>query len=703
MEQEAWFSKSYRRNLVDMHIDGWNPEFLSDFDPQAYFECLKTAGIQSPMIYTHSHVGYCNWDSESGEVHPAFKGRNKIRTLFDLCHAAGMDVVAYYSLIYNNRVYAAHPDWRMLDAGGCGSREWDKADAGFQMMNGKGRYGLICPNNRDYRAFLARQFQELCAAYPFEGIFLDMTFWPMVCCCDSCRTRFRSETGLELPTGVDWTDDRWQRFQAAREVWLAEFARFATAELKRLRPGLSVEHQFSTLTHRWTFGVRTAISEASDYSGGDLYGGLEQQSFICKAYYGLTRNQPFEYMTSRCDPGLYDHTTTKSPDMLKQHAYLTYAHHGAFLAIDAIDPRGTLNRGFYRTLGEVFRETSPYEPFFTGALAARVALYFSTAAKMDPDLSQSILNPGPETCPHLQATLGAGQALRRAHIPYTVVTDGRLADIGRQSMLILSDPAFLSPAEEEAIVAYVREGGNLYLSGMPTARLAEGLLGLAVTGRTLEKITYIRPTEAGQSCFTAMYDQDYPLAVFGRQVLVRTPAAGKAENGLEILGRITLPYTDPADLSVFASIHSNPPGRKTDDPALILGRCGRGRVLWSAAAFETSAQPVHKQVFVNLVRLLDPAVSPIETDAPANLELTVFDDPGQARTLLHIVNVQELYPINRTGSFRVSLECGRRAARVISLPDGPELNFAQKTAEGPVVFTVDQLDIFRMFAVEWAD
>jgi hypothetical protein len=697
MTGQEWYHRSFRRNLVDMHIDGWNPDFLSRFDPRAYFDCLKTARIQSPMIYTHSHAGYCNWDSASGEVHPAFKGNNRIRALFDLCHADGMDVVAYYSLIYNNRVYAAHPDWRMIDAAGRGSREWGEADAGSRMMNGRGRYGLICPNNPDYRDFLQRQFAELCDAYPFEGIFLDMTFWPMVCLCNACRMRFRTETGLEAPVRVDWTDGKWLRFQAAREDWLGEFARFATAELKRLRPGISVEHQFSTLTHPWTFGVRTAISDASDYSGGDLYGGLEQQSFICKAYYGLSRNQPFEYMTSRCDPGLFDHTTTKSLEMLKQHAYLTYAHHGAFLAIDAIDPRGTLNRQFYQTLGEVFRETIPYEPFFTGTLSAGTALYFNTASKMDPEMKHPLPELPDETQHHLQATLGAAKALRQAHIPYAVVTDGRLADIRRHPLLILSDPACMTSFEEDAMMDYVRQGGCLCLCGTTPARLAKELLGLEVTGRTVEKITYIRPTEAGQPFFTDMYNAGYPMAVFDRQML----ATVATEAGQIILGRTTLPYTDPADLAVFASIHSNPPGRDTDNPALVLGQYGRGRVLWSSAAFAKSEQPVHKQVFANLVRMLCPDVSTLCTDAPAHIEMTVFDDPVQHRTLFHAVNVQELHPASRTGPFKVSLHCGHPVAGIVSLPDSGEVMFDQQEKDGPVKFEVDGLDLFRMLAIEW--
>jgi len=33
--------------------------------------------------------------------------------LIELCHKEGMNVVIYYSLIYNNWAYDNHPEWRM--------------------------------------------------------------------------------------------------------------------------------------------------------------------------------------------------------------------------------------------------------------------------------------------------------------------------------------------------------------------------------------------------------------------------------------------------------------------------------------------------------------------------------------------------------------------------------------------------------------
>ncbi len=108
------------------------------------------------------------------------------------------------------------------------------------------------------------------------------------------------------------------------------------------------------------------VNLANDYTGGDLYGGFLQQSYISKIFMEATENAPFEYMTSRCDPRLTVHTTTKSLYDLKLHNYLTLAHHGAFLVIDAIDPVGTLDKRLYDRIGQVFEESMPDEPYLRG-------------------------------------------------------------------------------------------------------------------------------------------------------------------------------------------------------------------------------------------------------------------------------------------------------------------------------------------------
>ena len=702
MANYNWYRTSHRRTLVDMHIEDWNDEFLSKFDAGAYFECLKRGHVQSPMIYLQSHVGLCNWPTKTGRTHRAFASGNKIKELVDLCHAGGKDAVGYYSLIYNNWAYENHPNWRMKDKNGKASRE---KGAECRSPN---RYGILCPNNAEYRTFVTAQLEELLDIYDIDGMFVDMAFWPMVCYCDACRDRYRTETGREIPNNVDWHNPDWVRFQRKREDWMSEFARFSANEVRRLRPGLPVEHNYAPACFNWLHGVNEGPSEASDYTGGDLYGGHHEESFICKLYYELSRNQPFEYMTSRCDPDLAAHTTTKSLEDLKLHNYLTLAHHGAMLFIDAIDPRGTMNTRFYDVLGVVYQESIPYEKHLKGSMVSDVAIYFDMESKMrylpeegsdqnsmsSVSLFESPVYPTNEgydllSYPQLNSTIGSAIALTNGNFLYTVIPNCRKERILDKKVVIVSEAPFLSDEEIEHFAAYVQNGGSLYMSGSVNPKLPKKLLGLEHLGYTDESITYIAPTADGQPYFGEMYDKDYPISYSDKQMRMSNPLGNK------VLATITLPYTNPKDTTMFASIHSNPPGVRTDLPSIVYGQYGKGKAIWSAASFESNQQQAHKNVFLRLIQLVYGGNSMLSSTAPRFVEFTLFNDQERSRFLLHAVNVQEHMPYIKVGDFSVSLKTDKPVRSVRLLPDSTEVKFDNK--DGLLTFEVNDIELFKMY------
>ena len=363
MPEEKWFTHAYRRNLVDMHIEDWNEEFLSKFDPEVYFANLKKAHIQSPMLYLQSHVGYCYWPTASGHMHASFIGQeDRMKRLVKLCRDDGMYPVGYYSLIYNTNEEDRHPEWKLRGD-----------DNRTSTRKNGGRYGLCCPNNPEYRAFVQTQIQEIADYFSedgkclLSGMFYDMTFWPTVCRCDCCVERYRKETGrTELPDGnlpgVGWNDPLWLEFQALRVKWMGEFAKFVTEETRKRMPGVFIEHNYACAVAGDALCCSTElVNDWCDYTGGDLYGDLYNHSFTAKYYYAVTKNPPFEYMTCRCDRSLGVHTITKSEEHLAVEVLLTAAHHGASFVIDAIDPRGTLDSRVYDRIGRVFERQIPYE------------------------------------------------------------------------------------------------------------------------------------------------------------------------------------------------------------------------------------------------------------------------------------------------------------------------------------------------------
>jgi Beta-galactosidase len=701
MLKEKWYQKSYRRNLVDMHIEEWHEEFLARFDPEAYFENLKRAHIKSPMLYIQSHVGYCNWPTKSGHMHNAFRGREQaMRDLFDLCHAEGMDVVAYYSLIFNNWAHDTYPEWRMLDSGRNGSRK-----------NGN-RYGLCCPNNKGYRSFILKQINEFCHYFNFEGVFFDMTFWPMVCYCDSCKARWEQEAGGEMPRFVDWNDDRWLLFQKKRQEWMGEFADFASTAVKKIKPECSVVHNCSSTNRGWQVGTDERIYKANDYSSGDISGG---QSFACKFFYNTSLNQPFEYMTTRCFPSLGEHTTTKSFETLYKSVMLSYAHHGAAFLIDAIDPRGTLDQRVYERIGEVLSKAEKYETYLEGELAQDVGVYYNISLKADMDLNAFPIGSdleGTDHQPHLDAAVGASNILQEHHIPFGVVNSWRLELLDKLRVLILPDVPFMSKNEVNAVRNFVINGGGLYISSHSAPDLVEEIFGVKYEGITDESITYMSPTDKGIDLMPD-FTRDYPMTLTTKQVILSSSGRG------EVLATMTLPYTlqpeyqkgiyiigddrgsedyidDPSYR--FASIHSNPPGRFTNSPSILRTSFGKGKVIWSAAPFEAANREQHSSIFTAIVRELGESFS-FSSDAPDFLELIMFKVPEKRRLLISIVDVLDRFKIIETGNFEVHIKVEAKPLRVMLLPFEEDTPFIYQ--EGEVVIKIDKLEIFKMFAIDY--
>ena len=663
-----WYTNNYRRNLVDMHIEDWNPEFLSEFSVDDYHRNLVKGKIQSPMIYLQSHVGHCYWKTATGHMHSALNGREDlIKQLIDKCRASGMAVVGYYSLIYNTYEEDRHPEWKLTNKEGKSSRE-----------NG-GRYGLCCPNNAEYRKFVFAQIAEMLDYFELDGMFYDMLFWPYTCYCDSCRDRYRKETGMEIPD-ENWNDPNWMTFYRKRYEWMGEFAMTVTKETKRINPNLSVEHNYASgVAGDWHNGAGEPVNEACDYTGGDLYGDLYNHSFTCKYYMNITNNPPFEYMTCRCANFLGQHTITKTKEALELEIMLTCAHHGASFVIDAIDPKGTMDSRVYDRIGEIFEKHMKYEPYFTGTHIADAAIYYSTVSRFNPD---------GQNFDSKTASISTLKTLIENHVPSAVVSNG-CPDKFSDYKFIFAPAVFeMSDCVADKLIDYVNNGGNLYLSGVTNPKLLKTLLNIEYTGKlTKETRTYIAPTDKYQPLF-GEFNADYPLPFDVKLPIMDT-------NESDIAAYITLPYTARSDKK-FASIHSDPPGIKTDYPALIIRQYGKGNVIWSAAPIENDNRIHYKRILMNLMNLYLPkSAYAVITDTSKNVELVSFKtDNGYLISAVDLLCSEELNAIN---PFTVKIKCGKPVS-IVKLPDKLPVDFAY--SDGTAELKINDLTMFGMYEVK---
>lgn len=262
----------YSRILIDNHITDLRPEYMAKFDPEHYAAMIRLAGIESAMVYASDHNGNCYYPSKVGHVHAGCRGRDLFGETVKRLAGAGIVPVAYHTLVYQNEPAARHPEWRIRSITG---------------EEPSGRYRFCCPNHPEYREFCRQQIAEI-LAYDVAGIFLDMTFWPQICACSSCRAKY----GAPLPETLDWRNPAWVKFQRFREDSLAEFAHEMTTHARNCRPGIAVTHQFSPVLHGWFLGQSSGIASASDYASGDFYGGVLQQRFGCKLFQACSRPNP---------------------------------------------------------------------------------------------------------------------------------------------------------------------------------------------------------------------------------------------------------------------------------------------------------------------------------------------------------------------------------------------------------------------------
>lgn len=669
-----WIKKCYSRLLIDNHITDLQPKFMSKFDPEQYVAMVRRSGVKSAMVYSCDHNGNCYYPTRVGHMHANLHGRDIFGETVRLLREAGIVPVAYYTTIFHNNAAKSHPEWRARDING---------------VDHHGRYHYCCPNQPGFLAFTMEQLAEV-AAYPVDGFFVDMTFWPLVCQCPACVEKF----GGPAPETIDWNNPEWVRFQRFRERTMAEFGQRLTDHLKSLRPECSVVHQFSPVLHGWYLGQSSGIAAASDYGSGDFYGGRAQHRLGAKLLDAYTAHPPFEFMTSRC-VNLNDHTSTRSEEELFLHAATTLANGGAYFFIDAINPDGTLEARTYERLGNVTRRLEPFTrciETLRPRLEARCGLYFSMNSCVNSaldgvplkELAEGSSNMGIRCNPLADEVSATGELLTRMKIPYRILTD-RTEDWSGLDTVIVNNARYLSPEECARMREFVRRGGTLIATGMTSLQEPEGkcsgnflladLFGVDFTGEFTDTVSYLKTPEEG---LTACLNDRCPL--------VRVRDA-------ELLGTVTVPDYPANDPELYASIHSNPPGIDTDYAGLTLHRYGDGQCVYLYSTLlhhrNASQRAVGERLFRRFVS------GALRSNLPPSTEVTLLRSENGS-LVVALVNDQEEPPSVPLFHVELEIPCAPvKSVRRVS--DGRQVPVTMR--DGKLLLTLERLDEVEMFEI----
>lgn len=700
------YSSATRRLLIDMHIPDWDDGFLAKFDPSSMAREAIQTGANGIMVYFQSHVGLCNWPTSSGEQHRAFLGSDPMRVLIDTLNSAGVGTCAYYSTFFNTWAFNAHPEWRIKPA--------SPAIMGPLPMK---RYGLCCPNHQGYRQFVRKQATEIVSAYKVDTVFFDMMWWPAICLCDHCQSLFQSETGMQIPTAIDWHNPQWCAFQQRREQWITNFAIELKELVHQLRPGTTVYHNFALAMSNWSKGVSFASADGHDFLGGDFYGGRAEQLVISKLMLNLSNSRPTEFMTTVAR-SLVDHEQFQNEASLKTQVFGATATSSAFLMIAAVDPSGCNNPAMLERVSETFRQTGPFDPFIGGDPIEDIAVYFSDTSKMnfaDNGTPLTDMNCGARPdYPHFEAVKGACNKLAAAHLPFGVLTGQRLDRLGNYKLIILPNVLRMDKEEIDAFRSYVKQGGKLYASRLTSLTYSDGtrgddfalaeLFGCHYNGEASGRITYSNP--AGDLTRSALAPERY----LGHRNTERgmTGAVRLTLGTGEILSTLTLPFGDPFDGTTsdqnWASIHSDPPWAHLKEPSIVENNYGKGRIIFSAADIEAGDSEGCSKLFLGLIKSLLKHAPSFSAETHPAVWMNAFNQPDDNRVVVSFLNYQLETPILPIVNlhFEVAPPNNKRFKRLLQLPDLTEREF-QVSESGRLLAKISRLNAFAMYALEYEE
>ena len=71
-----WYTRSFRRNLIDMHISDFQEKYLAAYDPETYAQNLARSKVDTAILYAGSCLGICYFPTRAGYMHKNLHGRD---------------------------------------------------------------------------------------------------------------------------------------------------------------------------------------------------------------------------------------------------------------------------------------------------------------------------------------------------------------------------------------------------------------------------------------------------------------------------------------------------------------------------------------------------------------------------------------------------------------------------------------------------
>ncbi len=558
------YKKTFTSLMIDQHFPDAPYITFKDFSAQDQIKrCLK-AGVDSIHITTKCHWGHSYFDTEIGIKHPALGSRDMVNELLTECKKHNIEAIAYYCILFENLAARTHSDWCFRDR--------DGKNVVFQ---DNWRWDMPCINT-GYRKYCVDHINEITGRFEFDTLFLDIFFIPYwawdktVCYCDSCKEKYEKN-------GIDpYSGDPLKRFAVLKFVaqnW-AGFLKEVKSTARKNIPGIALSvnggpfwesgEVIKQLDWIYCEGGESAFNAAAIRGCGDL-------SPQCGIAAG---NDAFDAWPA-------------SIVQLQTSRVLAHGNRTFFYFLQGRQGNGIFDESKYNFIRSINKETKKIQPYVYGAKPLKAAGIMHSEASWlwnTADEKQNGINRYGEEFGKII------DVFRELSIPSELVPDWDLSEklLSEFQLLVISEKTCLDKSRSILLKNYVKNGGNLLVSGTTglrdesTGQLYEDFSLKDIIGVSFKGINrdyeinglggFMRFTD--HPLFESFRKTDYMLGKNFVQV-----ECTEAEQAA-LIAEPFAAETKDSYIGWFAL----PPGDKADWPAVTINRYGKGTAIYCAAS-----------------------------------------------------------------------------------------------------------------------
>ncbi len=421
-----------RYTSMDFHTSPLIPDIGARFDPKTFANTVKTANIESVLVFAKCHHGYTYYPTKVGTMHPNLK--------FDLLGAqqkalrsVGVKAPVYITVGWSKLDVDNHPEWRQIRFDTktplyYGSVPTDHDDPDDVIKDCS--WTTLCPANPDYIDHVEALTREVCERYDVsDGIFYDICFMKDACACDACRAGMRAK-GLDPESLSDA-----QKYYVEAHI----------ATMKRLT---GVIHEYyPDAPVFYNGGADMNRTEYHPYQGHfileDLptaWGGYDLMPIRAKFFekYG----KDVFGMTAKFHHNWGEFGGFKNKEALKYECADMLSVGASIYVGDHLHPSAEIDESTYAVIGYAFDYVKKIEQYCDRTKACTdLALWLSHRKNSD---------------------IGASKLLQVMHLEYDVIETGEA--LSKYACVILPDLVTLTKEDKAALAAFAKNGGKIIAS-----------------------------------------------------------------------------------------------------------------------------------------------------------------------------------------------------------------------------------------------